>query len=79
MIYEPTEKKLWIEICCATCMREKPIVEDGEDVSYCSRNKCKTCPGNCCVGWRPRRRIVVAIIKKHRNQAAKDGRAEDAQ
>ena len=68
MIYPPAGKPLWIAIQCATCNHEKPLVKDGASVLYCTHHKCETCDGNCCVFWRPRKRIVVSIIKHNRSE-----------
>ena len=71
MIYELLNK-ICIAIRCATCNHEKPLVKDGASVLYCTHNKCETCDGNCCVFWRPRKRIVVSIIKHNRSEVKEE-------
>lgn len=58
------KKKLWIEICCGTCNRTKPMVKPTPKCKYCSRKKAATKGTDWCFGWRPRKKIVELIGKK---------------
>lgn len=73
MIYENADAtKIWIEICCSNCNRTKPIIKNACICSYCSRHRCIVDDDNCCIGWRPKKKMVVKIVQKNRSKVKAD-------